>query len=101
MTLATGTDDAAGCTMVAPMVALDPPKLTFHQVPSDAFSVSEIESITTSENSHFPLGNEGSCTQVMTSDNEWDRWDSNPEPKDYESSALTIELRSLLRVFHA
>ena len=25
----------------------------------------------------------------------WDRWDSNPEPKDYESSALTVELRSL------
>ena len=24
----------------------------------------------------------------------WDRWDSNPEPKDYESSALTVELRS-------
>ena len=23
---------------------------------------------------------------------EWDRWDSNPEPKDYESSALTVEL---------
>ena len=87
--LATGTDDAAGCTMVAPMVALDPPKLTFHQVPSDAFSVSEIESIATSENPHFPLGNEGCLIPVITGDNEWDRWDSNPEPKDYESSALT------------
>ena len=94
ITLATGTDDAAGCTLVAPMVALDPPKLTFHQVPSDAFSVSEIESITTSENPHFPLGNEGCLIPVITGDNEWDRWDSNPEPKDYESSALTVELRS-------
>ena len=25
--------------------------------------------------------------------NRWPRWDSNPEPKDYESSALTIELQ--------
>ena len=22
----------------------------------------------------------------------WAHWDSNPEPKDYESSALTVEL---------
>ena len=26
----------------------------------------------------------------------WARWDSNPEPKDYESSALTVELQALV-----
>ncbi len=24
---------------------------------------------------------------------QWGCWDSNPEPKDYESSALTVELQ--------
>ena len=92
--LATGTDDAAGCTLVAPMVALDPPKLTCHQVPSDTIGGVDIEPATTSESPHFLRGNEGLSTPVMTGDKDWDRWDSNPEPKDYESSALTIELRS-------
>ena len=81
ITLATGTDDNAGCTMVA----LDPPKLTFHQVSSDTLTAIEIDPSTTSENPHFPLGNEGCSTAVMTVDKDWDRWDSNPEPKDYES----------------
>ena len=27
----------------------------------------------------------------------WARRDSNPEPKDYESSALTVELQALAR----
>ena len=27
----------------------------------------------------------------------WGCWDSNPEPKDYESSALTVELQPLVR----
>ena len=89
ITLATGTDDAAGCTLVAPMVALDPPKLTVHQVSSDTLTANEIDPATTSENPHFPLGNEGCLAPVITGDNDWDRWDSNPEPKDYESSALT------------
>ena len=30
---------------------------------------------------------------------DWDRRDSNPEPRDYESPALTVELRS--RIFPA
>ena len=29
----------------------------------------------------------------------WGCWDSNPEPKDYESSALTVELQPHLCFF--
>lgn len=37
-------------------------------------------------------------TRESGSENKWGRWDSNPEPTDYESAALTIELQPPARI---
>ncbi len=90
---ATGTDDRpmprTATGSVAPKVALRTVQLNQNQPLSTVVTLAKSELARKAQSPRFPVGNEGFGTQLTTVENEWDRGDSNPEPKDYESSALT------------
>ncbi len=81
---------ASDAISVAPQVALDSVQLTRSQ----ELSVVSRQAAECPCPHSFASSSKDLRRDLTTNEN-WGCWDSNPEPKDYESSALTVELQPL------
>jgi len=87
-TSATGTDDVS----VVPKVVPAPARLSRSQALSTLPDLPEMSAVGDGAKPRSLRENAGDCEPLTTVENEkdeWGRWDSNPEPTDYESAALT------------